>query len=319
MVVSGVGGHGGTGGMLWGHSGVGGAAGGPATLTLNGVDAANGGRPTVTVSVNDGPQVQALMDSGSTAALFPESMVNPASLGTPGQQSQYAFGPPEDRTIDFYTTYTAVLNFGDGVLTKPMTIGVITAETHNGMPVTPNEAILGVGANTENLPNFATSPVQQLPGALSQGVLFNEQAAHPYVEFGPNPVAPFASVSGAPVTDDLTISVNNGAFQDLTGAFVDTGGNGGNIPSDIVNGYQPGQYLPAGTQIQVDIPNGQGGAEQLYSETVGANSMQVTVSQTAPPPNGPGAFNTGNYVFKQMPIYFSYSPAGGTIEFDPAI
>ena len=105
----------------------------------------------------------------------------------------------------------------------------------------------------------------------------------------------------------------------LTGAFVDTGGNGGNIPSDIVNGYQPGQYLPAGTQIQVDIPNGQGGAEELYSETVGANSMQVTVSQTAPPPDGPGAFNTGNYVFKQMPIYFSYSPAGGTIEFDPAI
>lgn len=30
-----------------------------------------------------------------------------------------------------------------------------------------------------------------------------------------------------------------------------------------------------------------------------------------------GDFNTGNYIFTQMPIYFSYSPTGGTIFFNP--
>jgi hypothetical protein len=78
----------------------------------------------------------------------------------------------------------------------------------------------------------------------------------------------------------------------------------------------PGQCLPQGTTIAV-CPTG--GTQPLYTEVLGANAMQVTVSQTAPPPAGPGFFNTGNYVFTQTPIYFSYSPAGeGTTYFDPA-
>jgi PE family len=319
-VISGIGGPGGAGGILLSHPGATGTNGGAAVLALNGVGDA---RPTVGVSVNDGPTVQALLDTGSTTALFPQSWVNMNSLGNPiGPSQTIPFGPPTDRTVDTYTPYTASLNFGNGIVTKPMTIGVITAETRNGMSVTPNEAVLGVGANTADAPNFATSPVQQLPGILSDGVLVNETATKPYAQFGPNPGTPLFSVTGAPVTNALDVAITfpgqpPGGEQNLIGAYVDTGGNGGDIPQDLVPAYTPGQYLPQGTQIQVGI---QGITQPLYTETLGANSMQVTVTQQTPPPTGPGHFNTGNYIFTKIPIYFSYEPAGnGTIYFDQAI
>ncbi|WP_082978475.1 PecA family PE domain-processing aspartic protease [Mycobacterium sp. 1081908.1] len=308
-ILSGLGGPSGSSIGLWGHAGTAGANGGAAIVQLNGVDA---GRPTISVSVDDGPTVQALIDSGSTATLFPQSMVNQASLGPAGTKGVYTFGTPEDRTVDYYTTYQAQVNFGNGMVTAPMTVGVITAEVHNGVAQIPNEAVLGVGANTPHDPDFVTSPTQHLPGTLDQGVLFNEGAARPYVQFGPNPGTPFASVTGAPYTNALQISVNGGAPQTLINAIVDTGGNGGNIPQNLVPGYNPGDYLAQGTKIQVNI---QGISQPLYTETLGANAMQVTVSQTAP--TDPGSFNTGNYIFKQMPIYFSYDPTGqGTIYFD---
>jgi PE family len=319
-VISGIGGPGGAGGVLLSHPGATGTNGGAAVLALSGVDA---GRPTVGVSVNDGPTVQALLDTGSTTALFPQADVNMNSLGSPiGPSRTIDFGPPEARTIDTYTPYTASLNFGNGIVTKPMTIGVITGETFKGVPETPHEIVLGVGANTPDAPNFTTSPVQQLPGILSNGVLVNETVAQPYAQFGPNPGTPLFSVTGAPITNALNVTITfpgqpPGSPQNLIGAYVDTGGVGGNMPQDIVPGYNPGDYLPQGTQIQVGI---QGVAQPLYTETLGANAMQVTVTQQTPPPTGPGAFNTGNYIFTKIPIYFSYEPPGnGTIYFDQAI
>ncbi|WP_082975462.1 PecA family PE domain-processing aspartic protease [Mycobacterium sp. 1245805.9] len=313
-VITGAGGTGGPGGQFFGHSGTVGAGGGQASIALNGVNGGVG-RPTVAVAVNDGPTVQALLDTGSTAALFPQADVNMQSLGNPiGPSRTYSFGPPEDRTVDTYTPYTASLNFGNGIVSKPMTIGVITAETRNEVPHTPTEIVLGVGANTQDSPYFTTSPVQQLPGVLGQGVFVNEATAHPFVQFGSNPGTAFASITGAPFTNALQVSVNGGPLQPLTDAIVDTGGNGGNIPQDIVPGYTPGQYLPQGTTIQVSI---QGINQPLYTETLAADSMQVTVAQNVVPPADPGFFNTGNYIFKQIPIYFSYSPNGqGTIYFD---
>ncbi|MGV7507440.1 hypothetical protein PJN21_29550, partial [Mycobacterium kansasii] len=79
----------------------------------------------------------------------------------------------EQETVVHYDTYTTSLNFGHGIITRPMTIGVITSETVNGVPDTP-EGLLGIGANTTSLPHFQTSAVQQLPGILGQGVLINQ-------------------------------------------------------------------------------------------------------------------------------------------------
>ena len=323
-VVTGAGGAGGLGGHLWGHPGATGAHGGPATVKL----IMNGTRPELEVSVNDGPQSMAFIDTGSTTTLIPIQNVNVASLGPPTGSGVYDFGPagtPTLQTKTYYTTYTASLNLGDGIATKPMTIGVITNETNGvGTPIPQNdwEGVLGVGSNT----NSATYPVgfvQQLPGNLNQGVLVNQPGK--YFEFGPNPLTPFASVHGAPETGDLqTLISYNGVstgLQPISIANIDTGGVGGDIPQNLLpaplNTLAPGTALPPGTTVTVEAPSLAGPYQTLYQQTVGSipgyPDMRVTSPETA---NPPGVFNTGNYIFSQMPIYFSYSVPGGTTYFD---
>ncbi|ORW44053.1 hypothetical protein AWB90_16080 [Mycobacterium paraense] len=305
------GGQGGPRGLVFGQAGPGGAYGGDASVELTMIN----GRPTVAVSVGNGPSVPALIDTGSTATLFPVQDVDLQSLGQATGSGVYKFGPPEQSTVDYYTTYTASLDFGNGIITKPMTVGVITSETYNGVPQTPSEIVLGVGSNTPSLPHFAVSPVQELPGALSQGVLINEPKLQ--VEFGPDPLTPFAAATGAPITNDLGVAVTPpggplGGMQSATGAFVDTGGNGGDLPQSMLpqslSYLQPGQYLPQGTEIQVEVPSATlSGYQLVYEEIVPANSMLVTA----------GDFNTGNYVFTKLPVYLSYTPSGpGTMFFD---
>lgn len=310
--VLGAGGEGGNHGLLWGQTGPAGNAGGAATVTLSG-----GTRPTVEVSVAGENPVSALVDTGSTYALFPQNDVNVQALGPQTGSGIATFGPDEPslQTVDYYNTYTAQLNFGDGIVTEPMTIGVITKETFGGVPQIPTEAVLGVGANTNSEPNntyFPASPVQELPGALDQGLLINQAATQPYVQFGPNPLNPFAAVSGAPITDQLKVQItpvgdSGTGYLATTGANIDTGGVGGNIPQSLLAGtslenLKPGDYLPAGTTINVEAPSAttSSGTTVVYSETVGADSMSVTA----------GNFNTGNYVFAQEPVYLSYSPSG---------
>ncbi|WP_310777083.1 PecA family PE domain-processing aspartic protease [Mycobacterium sp. Z3061] len=300
--VLGAGGQGGPGSLLGGHSGATGEAGGQAAIDLE----VDGTRPKVYVAVGDGQMVQVSVDTGSTTTLIPLSDVDLASLGPSTGSGVYTFGTPEQETVVHYDTYTSSLNFGHGIITRPMTIGVITSETFNGVPDEP-EGLLGVGANTTSLPHFQTSAVQQLPGILGQGVLINQPGQE--MVFGPNPGNPFAAVTGAPITNQFEISVNGGAWQPTTNAYVDSGGVDGDIPEALVPGYTAGDYLPAGTTIQVRVPGTvEGGYITLYTETVSASPDAVQVTA--------GDFNTGNYIFTQMPIYFSYSPTGGTIFFN---
>lgn len=311
-VEGGVGGLGGKAGLLGAH-GATGAAGGDATVKLT----MRGTRPELEISVDGGPEFKAFVDTGSTASLFPEQDVNMATLGAPIKTDQvYNFGGPGDSTVVTYNTYTASLNFGDGIVTKPTTIGVITSETHNGVATTP-EALIGTGANTSSPPNFPVSPVQLLPGNLNQGILVNEPGH--YFEFGPNPLSSFASVSGSPKTDDLLISVNGGAFQPANEGFVDTGGVHGSIPQNLLpsplNNIPIGDNLPAGTTITVKTDTG----AVLYTETTNAkpNAMMVTASDADQSDPDSGNFNTGNYPYSIVPIYTSYSPSGvGTTFFD---
>jgi hypothetical protein len=300
--VLGAGGQGGPGSLLGGHSGATGEAGGQAAIDLE----VEGARPKVYVAVGDGQMVQVSVDTGSTTTLIPLDDVDLESLGPSTGSGIYTFGTPEQETVVHYDTYTTSLNFGHGIITRPMTIGVITSETFNGVPDTP-EGLLGVGANTTSLPHFQTSAVQQLPGILGQGVLINQPGEE--MVFGPNPGNPFAAVSGAPITNQFQISVNGGAFQQTSGAYVDSGGVDGDIPEALVPGYSAGEYLPAGTTITVRVPGPTAtGYTTLYTETVSASPDAVQVTA--------GDFNTGNYIFTQMPIYFSYSPTGGTIFFN---
>lgn len=300
--VLGAGGQGGAGGMLWGHTGANGAAGeAPVVHIISGI----GGRPYIVASVNGGNGFEMLADTGSTTTLIPQQWVNVSSLGPATGSGEYVFGTSNGLTIDYYTTYTAQLNFGNGIITKPMPIGIINSETIGGGPPQPgNEAILGIGTNTWSLPSFQNSAVQELPGALGQGVLINEPKG--YLQFGPNPLSAYAAVPGAPITNQLSVSINS--YGNVAAvANVDTGGNGGEIPQNMLPaslGYlQPGDYLPAGTTLTVVTPETFTGVDSVvYTETVAANSMQVGAAGTR--------FITGNYLFTQTPVYFSYSPPG---------
>ncbi len=322
------GGLGGRGG-LFGHAGAAGAEGGPATVKL----IMDETRPELDISVDDGPVSRAFIDTGSTTTLIPEQDVNVAELGTPTDVGEtYKFGPDSDpalQTITTYDAYTAELNLGNGIVTKPMTIGVITNET-NGLgvekPQSDWEGVLGTGANTvatsgSEAENFPTSFVQQLPSTLGDGVLIN-QPSH-YFQFGDNPLTAFGSVSGAPETGQLYISVSydgvSTGFQPVNMSTIDTGGVGGDIPQNLlpnnISGILPGAPLPDGVTFTVEAINTtNNGFVPLYTQTATLDpSVYPSTSVEAPG----STFNTGNYIFSQIPIYMSYSPSGvGTTYFD---
>ncbi|GFG66113.1 hypothetical protein MKUB_36030 [Mycobacterium kubicae] len=305
-VISGMGAPGGVSGQLLGHAGATGDNGGPAKVELT----MHNTRPTLQVSVNGAPFATATVDSGSSALLFAPDDVDLHALGIPTRTGvTYEFGVPGDETVVTYDQYTASVNFGDGIATKPTTIGVITSELHNGVKIDP-ETLVGTGANTVDT-RFPVTAVQQLPGQLAHGVLVN-QPGH-YFQFGDNPLPALASVTGSPTTDGLSVQIGSGNLQPATGAFVDTGGVDGVIPRNLLPAdlqyLADGQPLPQGTQIYVETRGG----ELVYHQVVVAGD-EPTV--TAAEGSG-GHFNTGNYPYTLMPIYTSYSPSGvGTTVFD---
>ncbi len=302
-VVTGVGGPGGVSGQLLGHAGATGVNGGPAAVQLT----MHGTRPTLQVSVDGAPFVRATVDTGSNALFFAPQDVDLPALGAPTRTGlTYNFGSPGDETVVTYDEYNAAINFGNGIMTQPTRIGVITSEIHNGQPAQP-ETLIGVGANA-NGPGFAVTAVQQLPGQLAHGILVN-QPGH-YFQFGDNPLPEIARIPGSPFTSVLQVQVDNTILQPVAVGAIDTGGVYGLIPLNLLppdlQHLPVGGLLPAGTRIYVAAGN-----SVLYEQITlaGPYATQVTA---------PGApFNTGNYPYTLMPIYHSFSPSGeGTVIFD---
>jgi hypothetical protein len=318
------GGAGGPAGLLLGSGGNGGT-GGPAALggvggpgSLLGAPGATGapGLATiplqlqgqdlyVNISVGGGPSVPVILDTGSKGLILPPQDVNIASLGTATGHGSTTYGGFGNYLTEYYDTYTTTVNFGNGIVTAPTTVAVVTSITQNfifSYPASQAPAILGVGANGYGPTN--SSPVTALPGAFGQGLLINEPAGT--VNFGPNPLPSYASVTGAPITT-LDIRINNGALQQTTGAYIDSGGLGGSVP-DNLGPPNSGGYLPAGTTVSAYTPDG---TTLLYTTTVGAQQTSVVSSFLG------GFFNTGIAPFLQHPVYLSYSPTGfGTMTFD---
>jgi hypothetical protein len=222
-----------------------------------------------------------------------------------------------------YTTYTASVNFGNGIITAPTTVAVITSvsQTQNGTtttyPASEGIPLMGVGLNTGGTGNppgpLSTSPVTALPGVLGQGVLFNEPAG--YFQFGTNSLPSYASVSGAPVST-LWVSVTGGGFSNSgsTSAFIDSGGAYGAVPDNRMPLTQIfDSYVPSGDTISVYTGNPSTGGTLLYTQTVTGSAPNLPVVLPANED-----FNTGVYPFTRIPIYLSYSPSntGGTMYFD---
>ncbi len=331
-VLGGAGGVGGRGGWLIGDGGAGGpggvsggpggvaggpgGAGGAATLGSPGAPGATGGapaipvlvdhqmhRPYVNVSIGGGPISQVVLDTGSVGLIVPPQDVNFASLG-PVTHSGYSitYGDLANQITETYDTYATTVNFGNGIITAPTNIGVITSvvQTVNGvttiLPTSAGVPVLGIGA-TQLGGSPIAGPVQALPGTLSQGILINEPAG--LVQFGANPGTAFAVSNGAPITN-LLVSVNGGIPLPVFGAIVDTGGLSGLLPFYLGTGAVDG-LVPAGTHLTFYTDGG----VPLYQQTVGAGSDAPRV--------GFLSMNTGNTPFELMPIYFSYSTPSGTI------
>ncbi|OBA73088.1 hypothetical protein A5641_06875 [Mycobacterium sp. 1554424.7] len=295
-----LGGAGGPGGLLGGAAGATGAP-GLATIPLQ----LQGQDLYVNISVGGGPSVPVILDTGSKGLILPPQDVNIASLGAVTGHGSTTYGGFGNYLTENYDTYTTTVNFGNGIVTAPTTVAVVTSVTRNfifSYPASQAPAILGVGADGYGPTN--SSPVTALPGAFGQGLLIDEPAGT--VNFGPNPLPSYASVTGAPITT-LDVRINNGALQQTTGAYIDSGGLGGSVP-DNLGPPNSGGYLPAGTTVSVYTPDG---STLLYTTTVGAQQTAVASSVLG------GFFNTGIAPFLQHPIYLSYSPSGaGTMTFD---
>ena len=303
----GVGGAGGAAGQLSGQAGTTGVG---ATLPSNEVPlhVNQYGYPVITISVGQhGPSVSAIVDTGSTGLLIPRTDVNVASMGRSTGTGTVYYGNSTNYETVHYTTYQTTVNLGNGIVTAPTKVEVATSATQTINGRTYNVAlssispILGIGPN-DGYP-ASTSVTAALPGNLSQGELIDEPAG--VLAFGPNPLTPVATLSGAPETN-LEIQINNGPLETASPAFIDSGGLTGAIPSNLISGVAVGNTVPAGTVIDVYSSTG----KLLYSETVTSADAPYVVSSS-------DVFNTGNYIFSVDPIYISNSPTGvGTTVID---
>ncbi|MBX9639491.1 MAG: PecA family PE domain-processing aspartic protease, partial [Mycobacteriaceae bacterium] len=330
------GGSGGTGGVL-GAGGLGGKAG---LFGAAGTAGADGGQPTVTLtyttannystinlSVGGGPTIVTEVDTGSGGLVIPITELSAQTLQSLGPAIGTGSVDYGGSQINHYTEYKTPVDFGNGMLTQPTTIGVITKveELQNGNWVdvpqsqwsNPKYAIsanMGVGVGGA-VDQGLTSPLHDLPGVLNQGFLMNEPAAQ--LQFGPNPLTPVTSVSGGWYSTALGVQISyNGVTSDITPivyqgsgyAVIDSGGLGGDFPHytlpSSLSQLSVGDNLPVGTTISVYAPGTQ---TLLYTETV-TDAMHAAGNEPSISAVSDGA-NTGYFPFLQGPIYFSYSPA----------
>ena len=358
------GGPGGTGGVSGGPGGVPGGPGGSGGLGglfgVRGTAGATGGAPTipmsyellpynsptnlvprevVNISIAGGPRVPVIVDTGSEGILVPPQDVNFATLGAPTATGlttpHYGFGNNYD--VFTYNTYTAPVNMGNGIVTAPTTIGVMTSGTQysNGVPSPINLTYatpkMGVGLNTQVV--VAANPIQALPGTLAQGVLLNNPGNA--LQFGANPFNYYASVPGAPISNAPYISITDpttaiSSVPSNAHGYIDSGGIQGGLPSSALPSTQTGdKYVPSGDIVSFYNGDPSSGGTLLYTYTVsGSNPPVFPVT----PPNPPG-FNSGIIPFSGspgyglvngaltpapngIPIYVSYSPSYGTMYFD---
>jgi hypothetical protein len=309
------GGLGGSGGPV-GSTGVNGAGGLGGTGIVNGTDGIplveykaismqtfvqNGiyPYPIVNISINGGPLHPVLVDTGSSGLIIDFVPTGLGSAVYSGGPFRYGSSPAL-----YYNTYDATVSFGNGVVTTPTAVNVLTPSSvtvfqqyWNGIPI---DGVWGIGPNNGH-PGTSTV-VSALPGTLNQGVLIDGSTNE--ITFGPNPDSG-VSVAGAPVVS-LLVQINNGPKVPVSGAYVDSGYNNGYIGSLVYSGPTTGAgTVPAGTKITVYDTNN----VVLYSYTTNSkNGPRVTTGDE---------FNTGFTPYVLVPIYTGQGPTGfGTTVFN---
>jgi hypothetical protein len=275
-----------------------------------------GNYPVVNVSVNGGPSVPVLLDTGSAGLVIPFWDIGLQHLGLPTGFDVIRYGNGvRILNAEFNTT----VNFGGGAVTAPTSVevGILPFPTSlqglglivAGGAFGPGTAgILGIGPNTlaHAVSDHGSVVTTALPGQLNEGELINQPQG--YLQFGPNPLPPVTSVSGVPFR---TLDVEIGGYDPLgpywsVNSVFDSGGNHGTIPGTILGTGQTSGSVPEGTIISISTNDNQ---TPLYSYTTTATNSPIVT--------GNSPMNTGFTPFTLGPVYIGNSPSGvGTITFD---
>jgi hypothetical protein len=266
-----------------------------------------GTEPVVDASVGTGPQVPLLVDTGSTGLVIPFTKVGGllglAQLGLPtgGGVGGYSGG------LDYvYATYKMPVNFGGGLVTAPTPVDVelfafptsFSSLMNNGLTFQSFFAsdgvvgVLGVGPNAGG--PGPSIPLTALPSPYNQGLLINEDSAHPYLQFGGAPTdvgTPIAVLNGSPITP-LNVNVNGTQFNNVA-SIIDSGGVDGTLPTSLGG--------TTGAPIVVTAPNG----AVLYSYNLNQPYTPVPITS--------GLMNTGNLIYTQHPIYIDFGGDTSTV------
>ena len=355
-----LGGAGGLGGWLYGNNGAAGA-GTPvnATVPLHqvSVSGTNSGtiQEMVDISVNGGPSVPVLVDTGSAGLVIPITDIGLQHLGLPAGFGHVTYGEPGSGNfmIEYYATFNTTVNFGSGIVTAPTSVDVpiftirgITLSLAHPInialpaPLSPIEisqlptlewafpdlppftnfgssgmGILGIGPNALG-PDL--NPVTtSLRGQLNDGVLIN--ATNPtagYLEFGPNPLPPIPNAS-LPGSPWTTVEVSvNGGTAEPVPTIIDSGGLYGAIPPSFVGNDTVPVTLGNVFSVGETVPAGT--TISVYT----SDGQTLLYSYTTTATTGPRVvsgdlFSTGAVAFLQAPVYISNSPSGvGTTIFD---
>jgi hypothetical protein len=257
--------------------------------------------PVVYISVNGGPRVAVLVDSGSSGLVIDPKYVG-AGLGTSTGSGSSGYSGGLSYTYDMYTT---TVDFGNGIVSSPTNVDVVSDASASAFADYFQPAgvvgVLGIGPNAGG-PDDGT-PLSALPGELGDGVLLNESFG--YLVLGPNPLPARVTLAGAPYTD-VQVKVGKGS-KTAVQAVVDSGGVTGTMLAWILTSGQTSGDLPAGTKISVYTADG---STLLYSYTTTAFNTPAVTSDDA--------MNTGYTPFQHGPVYIGLSdPSGdGTISFD---
>jgi hypothetical protein len=355
-----VGGAGGLGGWLYGNNG----AAGPgtpvnATVPLNQVSQSgiNSGsiQEMVDISVNGGPSVPVLVDTGSAGLVIPITGIGLQHLGLPTGFNHVTYGDPGSGNFltDYYATFDTTVNFGSGIVTAPTTVDVTLFSIRSislslahpidiplPAPLSPivigklptftwafpdvppftsfgssGTGILGIGPNALG-PN--PSPVTTaLPGELNEGVLINAtNPAAGYLEFGPNPLPPIPNAS-LPGSPFTTVEVSvNGGTPELSTVIIDSGGQYGAIPPSLAGNDTVPITLANVLSVGETVPAGT--TISVYT-TDGQTLLYsyTTTAATGPRVVSADLVSTGDVPYLQEPVYISNSPSGvGTTVFD---
>lgn len=257
-----------------------------------------GTEPIVYISVNGGQKVPVLVDTGSSGLVIGGNNVGSTGLGNAVGSGTGAYSG--GLTYN-YSEYNTPVDFGNGIVTAPTTVDIITDPTqqtafNNFLSADGVVGVLGIGTNAVGPgPSLVTTA---LPGDLKNGIYIDERAGT--LQFGPNPLPARVTTSGSPnVIGSVTVNGTNTPINLL----IDSGGVTGTLPSTIA-----GSGLADGTVISVYDSSG----NLLYTYKTTSTNTPVATTDAY----DASLMNTGAQPFQTNSIYIGYDTANGTTVFD---